>query len=89
MSPGSSQLSSEPDERTYLETGAPRAPLQSQAPAYDKEEEEQQVQKEPHSQLEPSLKKDEEEPTVILPKPVLGTQESATLTKSWYVRHLE
>ncbi|KAI3371938.1 hypothetical protein L3Q82_006806 [Scortum barcoo] len=80
LSPASSQLSSEPEERR--EPSGPRPPLNSQPSAWDEEEEEEEeVEKELHPPPEPGSNKDLKDSSVILPKPVLDNHDNKTQTK--------
>ncbi|XP_075324951.1 protein unc-13 homolog B-like [Odontesthes bonariensis] len=72
LSPISSQLSSEPEERQLPESclpSDPRPPLQSQSSNWNEEE----LEKEVHAPPEPGSNKDLKDSPVILPKPTLDS----------------
>ncbi|XP_029999477.1 protein unc-13 homolog B-like isoform X2 [Sphaeramia orbicularis] len=78
LSPASSQLSSEPEERRYPEScqsSEPHPPVHSPQFTYDEEEEEE---KELHPQPEPGSNKDLKDSSDILTKPVLYNQDNKT-----------
>ncbi|XP_070760738.1 protein unc-13 homolog B-like [Enoplosus armatus] len=80
LSPASSQLSSEPEERR--DTSGTRPPLNSQPSTWDEEEEEEEeVEKELHPLPEPGSNKDLKDSSVILPKPILDNHDNRTQTK--------
>ncbi|XP_044051098.1 protein unc-13 homolog B-like isoform X2 [Siniperca chuatsi] len=80
LSPASSQLSSEPEERR--DTSGPRPPLNSQPSTWDdEEEEEEEVEKELHPLPDPGSKKDLKDSSIILPKPILDNHDNKTQTK--------
>lgn len=82
LSPASSQLSSEPEERR--DPSGPRPPLNSQPSTWDEEEEqEEEVAKELHPLPESGSNKDLKDSSVILPKTSLDNQENKTQTKMW------
>uniref|UniRef100_A0A672IHE8 Unc-13 homolog Ba (C. elegans) n=1 Tax=Salarias fasciatus TaxID=181472 RepID=A0A672IHE8_SALFA len=86
LSPVSSQLSSEPEERRQPESGLPckPAPLNS-TPSHwteEEEEDEEEVEKEVHAEPEPGSNKDLKDSSVILPKPTLDLDDNRT--KAWY-----
>lgn len=90
LSPASSQLSSEPEERR--DTSGPRPALNSQPSTWDEEEEgeeEEEVEKELHPLPEPGSNKDLKDSSVILPKPMLDNHDNQTHTKIWYVRTVD
>lgn len=84
LSPASSQLSSEPEERQGPESGPHHPPLQSQPSTWD-EEEEEEVEKERHPLPEPGSNKDLKDSSLILPKPMLDSHDNKTQAKIWYV----
>uniref|UniRef100_A0A3Q3FTI5 Unc-13 homolog Ba (C. elegans) n=1 Tax=Labrus bergylta TaxID=56723 RepID=A0A3Q3FTI5_9LABR len=90
LSPVSSQLSSELEERRDPQTcpaSDPRPPLGSQPSTWDKEEEdEEEVEKELHPLPEPGSNKDLKDTSVVLPKTVLENYDNKTQTKIWYVK---
>uniref|UniRef100_A0A672II40 Unc-13 homolog Ba (C. elegans) n=1 Tax=Salarias fasciatus TaxID=181472 RepID=A0A672II40_SALFA len=82
LSPVSSQLSSEPEERRQPESGLPckPAPLNS-TPSHwteEEEEDEEEVEKEVHAEPEPGSNKDLKDSSVILPKPTLDLDDNRT-----------
>ncbi|XP_041642978.1 protein unc-13 homolog B-like [Cheilinus undulatus] len=84
LSPVSSQLSSEPEERRDPEIcpAHSRPPLGSQSSTWDKEEEdENEVEKELHPLPEPGSNKDLKDSEVFSPKPVLESFDNKTETK--------
>ncbi|XP_023270140.1 protein unc-13 homolog B-like [Seriola lalandi dorsalis] len=86
LSPASSQLSSEPEERQGPESchpsGPHRPPLHSQPSTWDEEvEDEGEVEKELHPLPEPGSNKDLMDSSVILPKPMLDSHDNKTQTK--------
>ncbi|XP_032373057.1 protein unc-13 homolog B isoform X3 [Etheostoma spectabile] len=85
LSPASSQLSSEPEERRDPETRHPSALrpfLSSQKSTWDEEEEEEEkVEKELRPLPEPGSNKDLKDSSVILPKPILDNCDNKTKTK--------
>uniref|UniRef100_A0A8C2ZM67 Unc-13 homolog Ba (C. elegans) n=1 Tax=Cyclopterus lumpus TaxID=8103 RepID=A0A8C2ZM67_CYCLU len=88
LSPASSQLSSEAEERRDPETrhaSALRRPLKSQKSTWDEEEEE--VEKELNPLPEPGSNKDFKDSSVILPKPILDNCDNKTQTKIRYVQN--
>ncbi|XP_071340046.1 protein unc-13 homolog B-like [Trachinotus anak] len=81
LSPSSSQLSSEPEERQGPESchpSGPHPPLRSQPSTWDEEEE---VEKELHPLPELGSNKDAKDSSVILPKPVFDNHDNKTQTK--------
>uniref|UniRef100_A0A4W6EJY4 Unc-13 homolog Ba (C. elegans) n=1 Tax=Lates calcarifer TaxID=8187 RepID=A0A4W6EJY4_LATCA len=87
LSPASSQLSSEPEERRDPESclSGPHPPLRSQPSTWDEEEEEEEeVEKELHPLPEPGSNKDLKDSSVILPKPILDNHDNKSQTKIWY-----
>uniref|UniRef100_A0A8C2ZNT2 Unc-13 homolog Ba (C. elegans) n=1 Tax=Cyclopterus lumpus TaxID=8103 RepID=A0A8C2ZNT2_CYCLU len=90
LSPASSQLSSEAEERRDPETrhaSALRRPLKSQKSTWDEEEEE--VEKELNPLPEPGSNKDFKDSSVILPKPILDNCDNKTQTKIRYVQNVD
>ncbi|KAM6945230.1 protein unc-13 homolog B [Lycodopsis pacificus] len=84
LSPASSQLSSEPEERRDPETRRPsalRRALNSQKSTWDEEEEEEGVEKELNPLPEPGSNKSLKDSLVILPKPMLENFDIKTQTK--------
>ncbi|CAB1428205.1 unnamed protein product [Pleuronectes platessa] len=84
LSPVSSQLSSEPEERQHPESCPPRGPhppLHSQPSTWDEEEEEEEDEKELRPIPEPGSNKDLKDSTVVLPKPILDNHDNKTPTK--------
>uniref|UniRef100_A0A4W6EIV4 Unc-13 homolog Ba (C. elegans) n=1 Tax=Lates calcarifer TaxID=8187 RepID=A0A4W6EIV4_LATCA len=91
LSPASSQLSSEPEERRDPESclSGPHPPLRSQPSTWDEEEEEEEeVEKELHPLPEPGSNKDLKDSSVILPKPILDNHDNKSQTKIWYKNHV-
>uniref|UniRef100_A0A8C9YQ96 Unc-13 homolog Ba (C. elegans) n=1 Tax=Sander lucioperca TaxID=283035 RepID=A0A8C9YQ96_SANLU len=92
LSPASSQLSSEPEERRDPETRHPRSLrpfLSSQKSTWDEEEEEEEeVEKELRPLPEPGSNKDLKDSSVILTKPILDKCDNKTNTKIWYVKNI-
>nr|XP_046241888.1 protein unc-13 homolog B-like [Scatophagus argus] len=79
LSPASSQLSSEPDERR--DPSGPRPNLNSQPSTWDEQEkEEEEDEKELHPQPESGSNKDLKDSSLILPKPVLDNHNNKTQT---------
>ncbi|KAL3975288.1 malonate-semialdehyde dehydrogenase (acetylating) / methylmalonate-semialdehyde dehydrogenase [Sarotherodon galilaeus] len=81
LSPVSSQLSSEPEERRHVESchpSKPRPPLQNQPSNWNKEEEEDDAEKDVHALPEPGSKKDLKDSSDILPKPTLDNCDNRT-----------
>uniref|UniRef100_A0A3Q1FQ11 Protein unc-13 homolog B-like n=1 Tax=Acanthochromis polyacanthus TaxID=80966 RepID=A0A3Q1FQ11_9TELE len=80
LSPVSSQLSSEPEERRHPEPCHPadaRPPLHSQPATWnEEEEEEEEAEKELHALPEPGSNKDLKDSSVIPPKPALDVQDN-------------
>ncbi|XP_040898615.1 protein unc-13 homolog B-like [Toxotes jaculatrix] len=77
LSPDSSQLSSELEERQDPEPcppGGPHPPLVSQPSTWDEDE----VEKEQHPLPEPGSNKDLKDSSVILPKPILDNYDNKT-----------
>ncbi|KAK2901700.1 hypothetical protein Q8A73_011446 [Channa argus] len=71
LSPASSQLSSEPEERQNPKSGHAtdiRPPLHSQPSTWDEEEDEEEVEKELHPLPEPGSNKDLKDSSLLLPK---------------------
>ena len=92
LSPASSQLSSEPEERRDPETchpSGPHPPLHSQPSTWDEEEEEEEAEKELHPLPEPGSNKDLKDSSVVLPKPILDNHDNKTQTKIWYVKKVD
>uniref|UniRef100_A0A7N8YH35 Protein unc-13 homolog B-like n=1 Tax=Mastacembelus armatus TaxID=205130 RepID=A0A7N8YH35_9TELE len=90
LSPASSQLSSEPEERHDPEScrpSGPRPPLHSQKSAWDEEDEEEEVEKEHHPLPEPGSNKVLKDSSVILPKPAVDNDDNKAQTKTWYVEN--
>ncbi|XP_042344538.1 LOW QUALITY PROTEIN: protein unc-13 homolog B-like [Plectropomus leopardus] len=85
LSPASSQLSSEPEERRDPDSRHPsamRPPPTSQRSTWDEEEEdEEEVEKELHPLPEPGSNKDLKDSSVILPKPVVDNSDNKSQTK--------
>ncbi|XP_036954817.1 protein unc-13 homolog B-like isoform X3 [Acanthopagrus latus] len=81
LSPASSQLSSEPEERR--DTSGPRPALNSQPSTWDEEEEgeEEEVEKELHPLPEPGSNKDLKDSSVIPAKPLLDNRDNQTHSK--------
>ncbi|XP_029296294.1 protein unc-13 homolog B-like [Cottoperca gobio] len=78
LSPASSQLSSEPEERKDPETRHPsalRPVLDSKKSTWDEEENEEEVEKELHPLPEPGSNKDLKDSSVTLPKPILDNHD--------------
>uniref|UniRef100_A0A3Q1CXL5 Unc-13 homolog Ba (C. elegans) n=1 Tax=Amphiprion ocellaris TaxID=80972 RepID=A0A3Q1CXL5_AMPOC len=92
LSPVSSQLSSEPEERRHPEPCHPadaRPPLHSQPATWnEEEEEEEEAEKELHALPEPGSNKDLKDSSVIQPKPALYSQDNRNQSKIWYVINL-
>uniref|UniRef100_A0A3Q3SGC0 Protein unc-13 homolog B-like n=1 Tax=Mastacembelus armatus TaxID=205130 RepID=A0A3Q3SGC0_9TELE len=91
LSPASSQLSSEPEERHDPEScrpSGPRPPLHSQKSAWDEEDEEEEVEKEHHPLPEPGSNKVLKDSSVILPKPAVDNDDNKAQTKTWYVENI-
>ncbi len=87
LSPASSQLSSEPEDRR--DPTGPRPSLNSQPSTWDEEEEEEEVvEKELHPLPEPGSNKDLKDSSVILPKPILDNRDNKTQAKIWYVKNV-
>ncbi|KAE8291725.1 hypothetical protein D5F01_LYC09084 [Larimichthys crocea] len=82
LSPISSQLSSEPEERR--DPSGPRPPLNSQPSTLDKEDEdeEEETENKLHPLPEPGCNKDWKDSPVILPKPMLDNHDIKTQTKN-------
>uniref|UniRef100_A0A3Q3J6G3 Unc-13 homolog Ba (C. elegans) n=1 Tax=Monopterus albus TaxID=43700 RepID=A0A3Q3J6G3_MONAL len=92
LSPSSSQLSFEPEERHDPESclpSGPHPPLHSQVSTWDEEEEEEEeVEKKLHPLPEPGCNKDLKDSLVIRPKLVFGNHDNKTQTKIcafWYL----
>uniref|UniRef100_A0AAQ5X8G0 Uncharacterized protein n=1 Tax=Amphiprion ocellaris TaxID=80972 RepID=A0AAQ5X8G0_AMPOC len=85
LSPVSSQLSSEPEERRHPEPCHPadaRPPLHSQPATWnEEEEEEEEAEKELHALPEPGSNKDLKDSSVIQPKPALYSQDNRNQSK--------
>ncbi|XP_051278381.1 protein unc-13 homolog B-like isoform X6 [Dicentrarchus labrax] len=80
LSPASSQLSSEPEERR--DPSGPRPPLNSQPSTWDEEEEEEEeAEKELHPLPEPGSNKDLKDSSIILPKPILDNHDEKSQNK--------
>lgn len=85
LSPISSQLSSELEDRHHPESCTPsvtRGPLRSEA---SKSFEDEELEKEVNGLPESGVNKDLKESSVIFPKPTLKTQDDKNLTKTWCV----
>uniref|UniRef100_A0A665UJG5 Unc-13 homolog Ba (C. elegans) n=1 Tax=Echeneis naucrates TaxID=173247 RepID=A0A665UJG5_ECHNA len=93
LSPASSQLSSEPEERPAPEScppSGPHPPLQSQPSTWGEEEEEDEdVEKELHPLPEPGSNKDLKDSSVIPLKPTLDNRDNKTQSEVWYVRNVD
>ncbi|KAK5870692.1 hypothetical protein PBY51_003617 [Eleginops maclovinus] len=84
LSPASSQLSSEPEERRDPENRHPstlRPPHDSPKSTWNEEEneEEGEIEKELHPLPEPGVNKDLKDSSVILPKPIFDNQDHAKM----------
>ncbi|KAI4821141.1 hypothetical protein KUCAC02_029089 [Chaenocephalus aceratus] len=81
LSPASSQLSSEPEERRDPENppSTLRPPHESQKSSWNEEEHEEEFEKELHPLPEPGSNKDLHESLMILPKPILDNQDKAKM----------
>ncbi|KAK5909349.1 hypothetical protein CesoFtcFv8_003286 [Champsocephalus esox] len=81
LSPASSQLSSEPEERRDPENppSTLRPPHGSQKSSWNEEEHEEEFEKELHPLPEPGSNKDLHESLMILPKPILDNQDKAKM----------
>ncbi|XP_010791412.1 protein unc-13 homolog B-like, partial [Notothenia coriiceps] len=81
LSPASSQLSSEPEERRDPENlrSTLRPPHESQKSSWNEEENEEEFEKELHPLPEPGSNKDLHESLIILPKPILDNQDKAKM----------
>ncbi|XP_039476754.1 protein unc-13 homolog B-like [Oreochromis aureus] len=87
LSPVSSQLSSEPEERRHVESchpSKPRPPLQNQLSNWNKEEEDD-AEKDVHALPEPGSKKDLKDSSDILPKPTLDNCDNRSQTNGFFV----
>ncbi|XP_035766607.1 protein unc-13 homolog B-like [Neolamprologus brichardi] len=87
LSPVSSQLSSEPEERRHVESchpSKPRPPLQNQPSNWNKEEEDD-AEKDVHALPEPGSKKDLKDSSDILPKPTLDNCDNKSQTNGFFV----
>ncbi|XP_013765651.1 proteoglycan 4-like [Pundamilia nyererei] len=87
LSPVSSQLSSEPEERRHVESchpSKPRPPLQNQPSNWNKEEEDD-AEKDVHALPEPGSKKDLKDSSDILPKPTLDNCDNKRQTNGFFV----
>lgn len=85
LSPVSSQLSSEPEERRHVESchpSKPRPPLQNQPSNWNKEEEDD-AEKDVHALPEPGSKKDLKDSSDILPKPTLDNCDNKSQTNGY------
>uniref|UniRef100_A0A3P9CYT7 Unc-13 homolog Ba (C. elegans) n=1 Tax=Maylandia zebra TaxID=106582 RepID=A0A3P9CYT7_9CICH len=85
LSPVSSQLSSEPEERRHVESchpSKPRPPLQNQPSNWNKEEEDD-AEKDVHALPEPGSKKDLKDSSDILPKPTLDNCDNKRQTNGY------
>uniref|UniRef100_A0A3B5LUP9 Uncharacterized protein n=1 Tax=Xiphophorus couchianus TaxID=32473 RepID=A0A3B5LUP9_9TELE len=86
LSPVSSQLSSELEDRHPPESSSTRTPLRSEAP---KSFEEEELEKEVNGLPESGVDKDRKDSSVVSPKPNLEKHDDTNLTKTWFVRWLK
>jgi len=89
LSPASSQLSSEAEERRDPETrhaSVLRRTLKSQKSTWDEEEE---VEKELNPLPEPGSNKDLKDFSIILPKPILDNCDNKTRTNIRYAQNVD
>uniref|UniRef100_M4AUQ9 Protein unc-13 homolog B-like n=1 Tax=Xiphophorus maculatus TaxID=8083 RepID=M4AUQ9_XIPMA len=80
LSPVSSQLSSELEDRHPPESSSTHTPLRSEAP---KSFEEEELEKEVNGLPESGVNKDRKDSSVISPKPSLEKHDDTNLTKTW------
>uniref|UniRef100_A0A7N6B399 Unc-13 homolog Ba (C. elegans) n=1 Tax=Anabas testudineus TaxID=64144 RepID=A0A7N6B399_ANATE len=93
LSPASSQLSSEPEDRPDPKSchpSGPRPSLHSQQSTWDEEEEEdeEEIEKELHPLPEPGSNKDLKDSSVNFPKPDVCNRDNRNQSSTWYVNYV-